>query len=186
MFFIVFLTLLIVQRLSELRIAKNNEKWLKANGGFEVGNEHYKYIVVVHLLFFLSLILEVSLLNKTVSSLWPVFLLFFMLAQALRIWSLLSLGRFWNTKIIVVPNVNIISKGPYKWIRHPNYLVVVIELLVIPLIFNAFWTAVIFSFLNMIVLSIRIPIEENALIRETNYKAIFHQRPRFSPSRERT
>ncbi|HHY73525.1 MAG TPA: hypothetical protein GX497_09925 [Bacillus bacterium] len=186
MFFIFFISLIILERVVELKIARKNEKWMKANGGFEVGNKHYKYIVLVHILFFMSLILEVTLLEKPISSLWPLFLLFFTLAQVLRVWSLLSLGKFWNTKIIVVPNVNIISKGPYKFIRHPNYLVVVIEILVIPLLFNAHLTAAIFSLLNMIALSIRIPIEENALIRETNYKAVFYQRPRFAPTRERS
>jgi methyltransferase len=186
MFFSIFISLVILQRIAELRIANKNEKWMKANGGFEVGSEHYKYIVLVHVLFFLSLIFEVSYFNKVISPLWIVFILFFALAQALRVWSLLSLGRFWNTKIIIMPNVNIISTGPYKFIRHPNYLVVVIELLVIPLIYNAYWTAIIFTILNMFALSIRIPIEENALIRETNYKAVFHQRARFAPTRERT
>lgn len=185
MFFTLFITLVILQRLVELRIANKNEKWMKANGGFEVGQQHYKYIVLVHVMFFISLIVEVSVFGKSVSSLWLLFILFFTLAQALRIWSLLSLGQFWNTKIIIVPNVNIISKGPYKYIRHPNYLVVVIELLVIPLIFNAFWTAILFSLLNMLVLSIRIPAEEQALIKETNYKAVFQQRSRFAPSRNR-
>lgn len=186
MFFSLFISLVILQRIAELGIARKNEKWMKANGGFEVGGEHYKYIVMVHILFFISLIMEVSFLNKATSSLWIVFLLFFTLAQGLRVWSLLSLGKFWNTKIIIMPNVNIISSGPYKFIRHPNYLVVVIELLVVPLMFNAYFTAVIFTLLNMVVLSIRIPIEEKALIRETNYKAVFHQRARFAPTRERT
>lgn len=186
MFFSIFISLVILQRLAELGIARKNEKWMKANGGFEVGGEHYKFIVLVHILFFMSLIFEVLYLNKEVSSLWTVFLLFFTLAQGLRVWSLLSLGKFWNSKIIIMPNVNIISTGPYKFIRHPNYLVVVIELLVIPLIFNAYFTAIIFTILNMVVLSIRIPIEENALIRETNYKAVFHQRARFAPTRERS
>ncbi|WP_458412883.1 isoprenylcysteine carboxyl methyltransferase family protein [Schinkia sp. CFF1] len=185
MFFIIFVSLVILQRAVELRIAKKNEEWMKANGGYEVGNGHYKYIVLVHVLFFVSLMMEVVLLEKSLSALWILFLLFFTLAQSLRVWSLLSLGRFWNTKIIIVSNVNIISKGPYKFIRHPNYLVVVIELLVIPLMFNAFWTALIFTLLNMIVLSIRIPIEEKALIRETDYKAVFHHRSRFAPTRER-
>ncbi|HHW38580.1 MAG TPA: hypothetical protein GXX18_15310 [Bacillales bacterium] len=186
MFFSLFISLVILQRLAELGIARKNEKWMKANGGYEVGEDHYKYIVMVHILFFISLIMEVSFFNKATSSLWSVFLLFFTLAQGLRVWSLMSLGKFWNTKIIIMSNVNIISTGPYKFIRHPNYLVVVIELLVIPLLFNAFFTAIIFTLLNMVVLSIRIPIEEEALIREINYKAVFHQRARFAPTRERS
>lgn len=186
MFFSLFISLVILQRIAELGIAKKNEKWMKANGGYEVGGEHYKHIVLVHILFFMSLIFEVSYFTKTVSSLWIIYLLFYTLAQGLRAWSLLSLGRFWNTKIIIMPNVNIISTGPYKFIRHPNYLVVVIELLVVPLIFNSYWTAIIFTILNMFVLSIRIPIEEEALIRETNYNAVFHQRARFTPTKERS
>ncbi|WP_102346508.1 isoprenylcysteine carboxyl methyltransferase family protein [Bacillus sp. Marseille-P3661] len=183
MFFLILITLLILQRLVELGIAKRNEKWMKSKGAIEVGQEHYKYIVSVHILFFISLLFEVSYFGKSFSPLWGVFFSFFVVAQLLRAWSLQSLGRFWNTKIIILPNVNIISKGPYKYIRHPNYLVVVIELLVVPLIFNAFWTALIFSVLNLIVLSIRIPMEEQALMEETNYKSVFFHRSRFTPSK---
>lgn len=186
MFFMIFILLVILQRLVEVGIARRNEKWMKINGAIEIGKEHYKYIVAIHVLYFVSLIIEVTYFQKEMSSIWPVFLLFFTVAQALRVWSLLSLGRFWNTKIIILPNVSIISKGPYKFIRHPNYLVVVIEILVIPLIFNAFWTAIVFSILNIVVLSIRISAEESALMRETNYKSIFYRRSRFVPTKQRS
>lgn len=186
MIFEVFILFIIFQRIVELGVAKRNEKWMIANGAIEVGKEHYKYIVLVHIFFFISLIGEVKFFDKSLSTLYLVFLLFFIMAQMLRVWSIVSLGRFWNTKIIILPNVNIISKGPYKYIRHPNYLVVVIELLVIPLVFNAYLTAILFTLLNMVVLAIRIPAEEQALIKETNYKSVFYHRSRFAPSKNHT
>ncbi|NSL52654.1 isoprenylcysteine carboxyl methyltransferase family protein [Calidifontibacillus erzurumensis] len=185
MFFSCFIALIILQRIVELGIAKKNEKWMKARGGYEVGKEHYKYIVLVHILFFVTLIIEVFLFEKQLSPLWVIFLFIFSIAQVIRVWSIMSLGRFWNTKIIVVPNTNIIEKGPYKWVRHPNYLVVLIELLVLPLIFDAFWTAIIFTILNIVVLKHRIQLEEQELMKGTNYGIIFQNRYRFVPSRNR-
>ena len=87
-----------------------------------------------------------------------------------RIWCLASLGKFWNTKIIILPGADVVRKGPYKWIRHPNYLIVTTELLVLPLLFGAYFTAIIFAFLNVWMLSVRIPAEEKALKEATNYR----------------
>ena len=84
----------------------------------------------------------------------------------MRIWCLTSLGKFWNTKIIVLPVLDVVIKGPYKFIRHPNYLIVTIELLVLPLLFSAYFTAIVFSLLNVWMLSVRIPAEEKALKRK--------------------
>ncbi|WP_017755444.1 isoprenylcysteine carboxyl methyltransferase family protein [Calidifontibacillus oryziterrae] len=183
MVFSVFISFIISQRLFELTIAKRNEKWMKFNGAIEAGKEHYKYMVLLHVLFFVCLIWEVTFFQKGISTLLVIYLFFFTIAQLLRVWSIMSLGRFWNTKIMILPNVNIISKGPYKYFRHPNYLVVVIELLVIPLMFNAYWTALVFSLLNIVMLTIRIRVEEQALMKETNYGTVFLRRSRFVPSK---
>ena len=91
----------------------------------------------------------------------------------MRIWCLTSLGKFWNTKIIILPGADVVIKGPYKFIRHPNYLIVTTELLVLPLLFSAYFTAIVFSILNIWMLSVRIPTEERALKEVTNYKEEF-------------
>lgn len=163
-----------MQRLFELRVAKINEKWMIQQGGYEVGASHYPLMILVHSSFFIVLILEVFLYERTLSPLWGFFLLLFLLAQAGRFWCLFSLGKFWNTKIMVLPNVDVVKKGPYRFIRHPNYLIVTIELLTLPLLFNAFFTAITFTLLNVWMLSIRIPIEEKALKDLTNYSDVFN------------
>jgi len=177
--FSVVVSLLIIQRLVELRLAAQNQKKLKEKGAIEYGSKHYKLIVIMHVLFFISLISEVILLEKTYSPFWPIFLIVIILAQMLRYWSIFSLGEYWNTKIIILPNAHVKKKGPYKYIRHPNYVAVAIEFFFIPLLFEAYRTAFMFSILNSIIMIIRIKEEENALIAQTNYGKVFENTSRF-------
>jgi methyltransferase len=181
--FFIFFTLVIIQRLVELWIANKNEKWMKAKGAIEVGREHYPIMVFMHSAFFVTLLVEVILLNRELSLLWPALITIFFITQLMRIWALTSLGKYWNTKIIVLPNATIVKKGPYKYLRHPNYVIVVVEILLVPLLFQAYWTAAIFSILNAWVLTIRIPLEEKALMTETDYHKQFEKVSRFSPIR---
>ncbi|WP_042223627.1 isoprenylcysteine carboxyl methyltransferase family protein [Oceanobacillus manasiensis] len=157
---------LIIQRLLEVYIAKRNERWLKAHGGIERGKEHYKWFIIVHTLFFISLLLEVFIKQEVVHN--PAFILvtLFILTQVFRVWCITSLGKFWNTKIIVSPNYPLIKTGPYKYIAHPNYVVVGIELFIIPLMYEAYITSIVFPILHILLLLIRIPAEERVL-RET-------------------
>ncbi|MFS0690946.1 isoprenylcysteine carboxylmethyltransferase family protein [Sporosarcina sp. 179-K 8C2 HS] len=169
----IVLSIIILQRIIELFIAKRNEKWMKSQGAFEAGSSHYPYMVAMHIFFFIALITEVLFFQRQLSAIWPIWLAIFLAAQLLRIWCLTSLGKFWNTKIIVLPNAHVVRKGPYKWLRHPNYMIVATELLVLPLLFNAFITAVVFSLLNIWMMSVRIPTEEQALRKATNYTEEF-------------
>lgn len=164
-----FVFFIVLQRLGELVIAKKNEKGLKAKGAIEFGQSHYRFMVLMHIMFFVVLILEVVIFNKQISRAWPILLSLFLVAQMGRIWALTSLGEFWNTKIIVLPDAQPIKQGPYRYLKHPNYVIVSIELLVIPLLFNAYMTSVMFTFLNICLLSIRIPAEERALTKLTDY-----------------
>lgn len=184
-FFWLLFLFLILQRGIELLIARRNEKWLKARGGIEFGQAHYKLLVVMHTSFLLSLLLEVLFFNKTVISIWPAIILLFVITQCLRIWVILSLGHFWNTKIIVLPDASMIKKGPYRWLKHPNYVIVAIEFIIIPLLFQAYITMTIFSLLNVLILSIRIPAEEKVLNRWTTYEKDFEHHSRFFPSIQR-
>lgn len=175
MFFYVILAFVIVQRLVELLIAKRNEKSMRAKGAYEVGASHYPFMILLHTSFFISLIIEVIYFKFIVI---PDFVLlaFFGLLQLLRVWCLVSLGTFWNTKIIILPGANVVAKGPYAYIRHPNYLVVCLEILVLPLMFQAYITAICFTILNFIILSVRIPMEENALKEATDYIAFMQRK----------
>jgi methyltransferase len=168
-----FLMFILLQRAIELGIAKSNEKWMKKNGGVEFGQTHYVWMIAMHTLFFISLFTEVSILQKNPSELWPFLLIVFILAQIIRVWALYSLGRHWNTKIIVIPNANVIKRGPYRFLRHPNYVIVALEFAVVSLLFNAYLTLVLFSIANAIMMSVRIPMEEKALRTLTDYKDHF-------------
>lgn len=147
----------------ELVIAKRNERWMKKRDGIERGKEHYKWFVVVHTLFFLSILLEVDLRDYSGFKMNLFLLTIFVLLQIARVWCITSLGKFWNTKIIILPSELLVEKGPYKYVKHPNYIIVGLELFFIPLLFNAYVTALIFPILHLLLMMIRIPIENKAL-----------------------
>ncbi|MFY3791186.1 isoprenylcysteine carboxyl methyltransferase family protein [Ureibacillus sp. MALMAid1270] len=178
--FIFIFTFVILQRLIELVIAKRNETTMLSKGAYEVGAEHYPFMIALHVSFFISLLFEVLFFRHTLSVLFPFLFLCFLLVQFIRIWCLASLGSFWNTKIIILPGAEVVKKGPYKFLRHPNYFVVCSEILLLPLMFNAYFTVIIFTLLNLAMLSVRIPVEEKALMEATNYTHIFKRR--ISPS----
>lgn len=174
-FFLLF-AFVCLQRLIELVVAKRNEQWMKSQGGYEAGASHYPLMVTLHTLFFISLLVEVVSKGFPLIPYWPILIVAFLLLQLARVWVIRSLGRFWNTKIIILPGANIVKKGPYLYIRHPNYVVVSLEILILPLIFEAYITLILFSILNAIILSIRIPAEEKALLEATNYQTVFFDR----------
>jgi len=182
LFYLLF-SLLIVQRLTELFIAKKNEKWMINRGGVEHGNEHYPFIVSLHVLFLISLLLEVIIFQKELTELWVVLVPLLVITQLMRYWSVMSLGNYWNTKIIIVPNDIVVSKGPYQFIKHPNYVVVAVEILIIPLLFEAYITSLVFTMLNVVMMTIRIPAEEKALQTYTNYQEVFTVKSRFLPKK---
>jgi methyltransferase len=160
------LCVVLAQRISELMVAKRNARWIRASGGYEVGANHYKYIVLVHISFFVSLIAEVHYGGglQALPAWWFIPFSYFVLAQLMRYWCILSLGRHWNTRILILPGTPPVRRGPYRFIRHPNYLVVAIELFALPLVFHAFATAIVFTLLNAwILLRVRIPLETSAV-----------------------
>ncbi|WP_144510869.1 isoprenylcysteine carboxyl methyltransferase family protein [Bacillus sp. FJAT-22090] len=176
MFFFIFISLVIIQRITEVFIAKRNEKKMLAQGAYEVGASHYPYMVALHISFFVCLIAEVLFFDRSISPLFPLFILIFLFVQGLRIWCLTSLGTFWNTKIIILPGANVVKTGPYLFIRHPNYVVVCIEIALLPLMFQAYFTAIGFTLLNLAMLSVRIPLEEKALMEATDYNEEFKKK----------
>lgn len=161
--FALFVGLLLVERAVELVLAERNRRWAIRHGGQESGGSHYAVIVGMHVLFYLSLIGERVVSGSGWSAAWPFWIALLAIAQAIRIWSIASLGRFWNTRIIVVPGAAPVRSGPYRFVRHPNYLAVGVEILSIPMLAGAWRTAVIFSALNLVMMRIRISAEERAL-----------------------
>ncbi len=159
-----FIAAIIVQRLLELGVAKRNLEFALESGGKEYSPEHYKFIVLLHVSWIVFMLLEGILRGSSLSGLWWLWLGFFVLAQFGRYWAISSLGKYWNTRIIIIPGGNRVAKGPYKYVKHPNYIVVALELFVAPLIFGCWVTAVISSIVNaVLLLGVRIPAEERAL-----------------------
>ena len=157
-----------LERLVELRLTQRHADWAFAHGGEELGQAHYPYMVVLHSLFLVAMPLEVWLLSRTVSL--PVMFGMFLLAmgcQALRWWCISTLGPRWNSRVIVVPGLPRITGGTYRlpWLRHPNYVAVVAEGIVLPMVHGAWLTALVFSVLNAFLLRTRIQVEEQALTR---------------------
>lgn len=156
-FALCFIVFLVGQRLLELVIAKRNTKNLLQRGAYEVAGGHYPIIVTVHTAW----IVAIALLGWNNEIVYPALLAYAFL-QGFRLWILLSLGTRWTTRIIVL-NEPLIKQGPYKYLKHPNYVLVVFEIAIAPMVLGLWWVAIIFSVLNAGVLAIRIPAEERAL-----------------------
>jgi methyltransferase len=155
---VALLVLVTAQRLAELIIAKRNTADLMARGAVEHGAGHYPAMVLMHAVWLIGLWLFASGLepNSMMAALY-------LLLQAFRVWTLVSIGRRWTTRIIVVPGETLVAKGPYRFMRHPNYAVVVAEILVLPLVFGLHAYAFLFSLTNAAMLAVRINAEERAL-----------------------
>jgi methyltransferase len=154
---VLLLAFIVVQRLSELALARRNTRDLLAQGAREVGAGHYPLIVALHSAWIAALIVLGH--DRQVVIIW---LGVFVVLQVLRVWILASLGRRWTTRIIVL-DAPLTARGPFRLVRHPNYCVVVAEIAVAPLALGLPWVALVFSILNAVALTIRIRAEERAL-----------------------
>lgn len=163
--FICIITVIIVaQRLVELALARRNRQWVVALGAVEYGARHYPLFFLIHGAWLLGWLTEALTGGPQLSSWWPAWLLLFGAAQALRYWCIHSLGHYWNTRILVVPGATAIRRGPYRYLPHPNYLAVALELAAVPMIFGCWLTAAAATAVNGILLvTVRIPQEEEAL-----------------------
>jgi methyltransferase len=153
------IALIAIQRLVELAIARINTRRLLAEGAVEHGAAHYPLIVGLHGAWFACLVVFVAPDNF----IDPILLAVFIVLQLSRVWVLTTLGRYWTTRIITVPDMPLVRRGPFRFVRHPNYLIVEAEIIVVPLIAGAWELAIIFGLANAIVLAIRIRAEEKAL-----------------------
>ena len=154
----VVLAFVTLQRLGELVLANRNTRQLLARGAIEKAREHYPLIVALHAAWLLSL--WYLAWNGSINAAW---LVVFVVLQALRVWVIATLGERWTTRIIVLPGASRINTGPYRYLSHPNYAVVVAEIAVLPLVFGLWAHAIVFSVLNALVLLIRIRAETSAL-----------------------
>jgi methyltransferase len=153
-----------VERLVELIVSKRNARWAFAQGGKEFGRRHYPVMVTLHIALLLGCIVEVWALRRPFIAWlgWPMLALV-ALSQALRWWCVTTLGRRWNTLVIVVPQAPLVRRGPYRWLHHPNYVAVVAEGVALPLVHTAWLTAACFTLANTLLLAVRIKVENAAL-----------------------
>ena len=150
-------------RVSELILSSRHTRRLLARGAREHGHGHYPLLVVLHALFPVALVVEVIVLGARPNALAPLWLALWLGAQGMRYVSIRALGERWTTRVLVLPGAPLVRRGPYRWLRHPNYLAVVVELLAAPLIFGAWRTALVFSLANLPLLRVRIRCEEHAM-----------------------
>ncbi len=151
-----------VQRLAELWLAQRNTARLLAAGGIEFGRSHYPWMVALHAAWLGGLWLLAR--DQPVN---PILLAFFVLLQAGRLWVILSLGQRWTTRVIVIPGEQLVAGGPYRWFRHPNYLIVALEIATVPLALGLPIFAAVFTALNAVILYQRIRVENAALMQAT-------------------
>ena len=152
-----FLGFIILQRLSELVIAKRNTARLLERGAYEVGASHYPVMVAMHSAWIACLVFAGY--SETVSVGW---LALFALLQVFRVWILATLGRRWTTRVIVLEEP-LVVRGPFRYLSHPNYMLVVAEIIVAPMVLGLVWVAVLFTALNAAMLRVRIEVENKAL-----------------------
>ncbi len=184
----VLYTLLVVLvalgRLVELRIAGRNLRDLLARGGVEAAPGHYRWMVLQHAAFLVCCPLEVWRLDRPfLPGLGIPMLVLVVLATALRYWVIRTLDGRWTTRIVVLPGSSPVTGGPYKFLRHPNYLAVITEILALPLVHTAWITAIVFSVLNALILRVRIRAEEEALSRMSDYGTVFASHSRLMPGK---
>ncbi|BBZ77537.1 hypothetical protein MANY_28740 [Mycolicibacterium anyangense] len=164
LFYVVLLVAVALERLAELVVARRNLAWSRERGGVEFGAGHYPVMVVLHTGLLIGCLVEVLALHRPfVPALgWPM-LAVVLAAQGLRWWCISTLGRQWNTRVVVVPGAPRITGGPYRYFSHPNYVAVIAEGIALPLVHSAWITALVFTVLNAALLRTRIHTENAAL-----------------------
>jgi methyltransferase len=152
------------ERVAELVVARRNAAWTLARAGVEHGRGHYPVMVALHTGLLACCLLEPVLADRSFLPAlgWPALALA-VLAQALRWWCITTLGPYWNTRVIVVPGARLVGAGPYRLLRHPNYVAVVVEVTALPLVHSAWLTATVFTVANAVLLAVRIRCENAAL-----------------------
>ncbi len=163
-FFTVLVALVGVERLAELVISNRNAAWSLEQGGRETGRGHYTVMVVLHTGLLVGMLVEAWVRRPDVPALLAgVMLALAFASQVLRWWCITTLGRRWNTRVIVVPDLPLVRSGPYRFFSHPNYVAVVVEGIALPLVHAAWVTAVVFTVANAALLRVRLRVENEAL-----------------------
>ena len=163
--YLLLLGLVALERLAELVVSTRNARWSFARGGVEHGRGHFPPMVALHAGLLVACAVEVVLAHRPfLPALGWTALAAALGSQVVRWWCIATLGHRWNTRVIVVPGLPLVTAGPYRWLRHPNYVAVVVEGIALPLVNAAWVTALVFTVLNaVLLLGFRIPAEDRAL-----------------------
>lgn len=166
--YVLLIVVVALERLAELFVAQRNRAWSLSHGGVEFGARHYPAMVILHTVLLAGCLVEAIAAHRPfIPALgWPM-LAIVLCAQGLRWWCIASLGRQWNTRVIVVPGAPRVTSGPYRFLPHPNYVAVVAEGVALPMVHTAWITAIGFTVLNAALLRTRIKVENAALARLT-------------------
>ena len=163
MVYYLFILAVGMERLVELAVAQRNAAWSMARGAREFGRDHYPAMVSMHTLLLFSCIVEVWSLDRPFVPWlgWPMLALV-LLSTAIRWWCVAALGKHWNPRLIVIEGTPLVRRGPYRWLHHPNYTAVAVEVAALPLVHSAWLTAALFSIVNALMLDVRIRAENAA------------------------
>ncbi|MRJ77657.1 hypothetical protein GEV29_14025 [Aeromicrobium sp. SMF47] len=162
--FTVLVVLVALERVAEMIVSRRNAEWSFERGGVESGQRHFPVMVALHTLFLVGMLVEAWWRRPDVPGVlaWSM-LAVVILCQAGRWWCIAALGRHWNTRVIIVPGTPPVRRGPYRVLTHPNYVVVVVEGVALPMVHDAWITAVVFTVLNAALLTVRLRVESAAL-----------------------
>lgn len=169
--FTVLIGLVVLERLAELVVSRRHAAWAFARGGREYGRSHYPVMVVLHSGFLVGALIEVRWGGRDFPAWGWAMLAVAVATQALRWWCIATLGPRWNTRVIVVPGLPLVTGGPYRFLSHPNYVAVVLEGIALPLVHGAWVTALVFTVLNAALLTVRIRVENAALAEASSTSA---------------
>jgi methyltransferase len=180
--YLALLTLVGLGRLIELRISRRNQRKLEAQGVRKIAEPHFRWMVLLHAGVLAGAAAEVILLHRPlIPTLAIVMLALFVLANVLRWWVIRTLAGHWNVEVMASSRVGVVTAGPYRWVRHPNYVAVVVEVFSLPLIHTAWITALVGSLTNLEILRRRLRVEEGTLMADPAYRATMGAKPAFIP-----
>src|SRR5450432_528927 len=182
---IAFLALLVVVgalRLVELRISRAHQRLLVARGAAKVSEPRFRWMVVLHTAVLVGAALEVIFLKRPfIPGLAASMFVIFLAANAVRWWVILTLGEHWNVQVMDSTELGVVATGPFRFVRHPNYAAVFIEMIALPLIHTAWITALAGAVAHMVVLKQRLATEERVLFADPDYRSAMGNKPRFLP-----
>jgi methyltransferase len=180
--YLALLALVGLERLFELRISRRNQQKLEKQGVRKIAEPHFRWMVFTHASVLVCAAAEVILLHRALIPLLAMSMAgLFIFANALRWWVIRTLAGHWNVEVMASSRVGVVTSGPYRWVRHPNYVAVVIELFSLPMIHTAWITALAGTLANLEILRRRLRVEEGVLMADPSYRSAMGEKPRFLP-----